>query len=300
MRFRDLGFSGTVLGLGLVLGSQGAALAQTPPAPAPSATVVPPAGTAPAPGQAPPAGTAPPAYPPGYAPPPQGTPGYPQQGYSPAQQGYPQQGYPQQGYPQQGYPPPQQGYPQQGYPQQGYYPPPPGYPPGYYPAPGQAPPAYYPPPPGYPPGYYPAPGQAAPSYYAPQQEYGSPKVARSRPVNVKAVVTGATTLGIAWSISSIAAIVVIDEADGRSTGAEPLFVPVVGPFIAIGTMNAFDKDDGAQLGVLLILDGVAQTGALVSLILGATGRDSGGDWASHPAVPEVRVGLGGAQLKWQF
>ncbi len=119
-------------------------------------------------------------------------------------------------------------------------------------------------------------------------------------MNVRAVVTGSITLGLAWSLSSIAAAVTIDNSAGESTGAEALFIPVVGPFIAIGTMGAFDAGNGSEFGVLLILDGLAQTGGLVSIIFGALGRNDSGNLSKNQAIPEVKVGLGTTQLKWNF
>ncbi len=295
MRLRDLRLIGAVFGL-LAGASAGCAPAQTPPAATAATPGAQAQGTQQSWGQVPQAtpttgypqpGAPQPGYPqPGAPQPGAPQPGYPQQGYPQpgyAQPGYPQPGYPQPGYPQPGYP--QQGYPQQGYPQQGY--PQPGYPQGYYP------PGYYP----YPP---PPPGAAAPPYYGPPQGYAS-GVAPSRPVNVKAVVSGSITLGIAWSISSIAAIAILDGATGP-TGVEPLFLPVIGPFIAAGTTGAFDsRNNSAELGILLILDGLVQTGGLISIITGAAGRSDAGNWiGSHPAVPELRVGLGSGQVRWQF
>ena len=286
MRLRDFLLSGGALGL--LLASTGCSSAQKPPA----ATGAPPAASTQAQPQG--WGQVPPGTQPGYPQQQYPQPGYPQQQYpqppAPQQQqpgvppqGYAQPGYPQPGYPQQGYPPP--GYPQPGYPQQGY--PPPGYPQGYYP------PGYYP----YPP---PPPGGAPPAYYGPPGGYAN-NVAPSRPVNVKAVVSGSITLGLAWSISSIAAVAILDGATGP-TGIEPLFIPVIGPFIAAGTTGAFDtRNNNAQLGILLILDGLVQTGGLISIITGAAGRSDAGNWIGrHPAVPEVQVGLGRGQLTWQF
>ncbi|MBK8258912.1 MAG: hypothetical protein IPK82_40415 [Polyangiaceae bacterium] len=241
---------------------------------------------------------------------PQQQPAYPQQGANPQagaqqqtpypQQPYPQGAYPQQPYPQGAYPQgayPQQPYPQGAYPQQPY--PQGAYPQGAYPQGGY--PAY---PPGYvPPGYYPYPnpGMAPTPYYGPPGTYGTPPPP-AKQVNVKAVVSGSITLGIAWSISSIAAVAILDGADGRPTGIEPLFIPVIGPFIAAGTTGAFDaQNNAAELGILLIADGLIQAGGLISIITGAAGRSDAGNWiGKHPAVPEVQVGMGRGRLIWQF
>jgi hypothetical protein len=270
MSLPDLRLVGAVLLAAGILSASAPAAAQTPPA-----TAAPPATSVPT--QAPPQGYTPAPGSPQPQPYPQ--PGYPQQGYP--QQGYPQQ-YPQPGYPQQGYPQP---YPQPGYPQQGY--------PQQYPQPGypqQGYPQQYPQP-GYPPGYYP-PGVAPPAYYGPQGTYGPIK--RYRRPNVKAIVSGSVMMGIAWSISTFVAL-------AAGSGYEPLWVPVAGPFIAIATTGAFDtKNQRQDFGVFLVLDGLAQTGGLISLILGAAGESSANDWAKSPLVPTVGVGLGTTQLKWQF
>ncbi|MFO0592567.1 MAG: hypothetical protein U0441_33800 [Polyangiaceae bacterium] len=230
-----------------------------------------------------PQGTAPPAptqtwYPQG---------AYPQQGYP--QGAYPQPGYPQQGYPQPGYP--QGAYPQPGYPQGAY--PQPGYPPGAYPQPGY-------PQPGYPPGAYPQPGYpqvAPPAYYGAPGTYGPPAKPHHY-INTKAVVSGSVTLGLAWGISCAVAAVV-----GGGQGYEALYVPVAGPFIALGTTNVFSSINGnTEIATVLILDGVIQVGGLVSLILGLTGDRSGSDWAkpASPLVPQVALGVSRTQLTWTF
>ena len=275
MPLSDLRLPGAALLAGALLAAGAPAAAQTPPvAPTTTAPAQPPQGYAPAPTYPQP-GTPQPGSPqPGYP-----QPGYPQQGYP--QPGYPQPGYPQPGYPQPGYPQP--GYPQQGYPQPGY--PQPGYPQSGYPQPGY-------PQPGYPPGYYP-PGAAPPAYYGPPGTYGTPPKPHRR-VNTRAIISGSIMLGLSWTISSIVAAVV-------GKGYEALYVPVAGPFIALGTTGVLDaRTASTDLATILILDGVVQIGGMVSIILGAAGESSAGDWARSPLVPTVGVGLGNAQLKWQF
>jgi hypothetical protein len=171
----------------------------------------------------------------------------------------------------------------------GYYPPPPGtYPPGYYPPPpGAYPPgAYgpeYPPPPGAypppPPGYYaypPPPLEEQPSELP--YEEGDPIPEGYEPVTKMRkglVIAGSVVFGSTYLISIITAAQVADVA-GTTEDVWPLFVPVVGPFIAMGTTHAWSDGEGSNgLGAILLLDGIAQVGGAAMFIGGV---------ASHTTV----------------
>jgi hypothetical protein len=267
------------VGVGLA-GSAGAQTppVQTPPAqppstlptapPPPASTPVPPAGYVPA---APPSGSTPPAAPsqgagqPGYYPP-------------PAQPGY--------------YPPPAG--------QPGYYPPPAQ--PGYYPPPAGQPGYYYPPPAGQPGYYYPPSGAAPPAYYAPNQTYVHGGDGGRRPPNRTLIGAGATLLGFSWGISAIVAGAVMGTNDGDGGGLEPLFLPVLGPFIAIGTTGAWRDEatkDQKAIGSLLFFDGLAQVVGIWALGAGIAGVDSLlPRWSRW--TPQVHVGIGHAAATWQF
>jgi hypothetical protein len=149
-----------------------------------------------------------------------------------------------------GYPPPPPGYGQQ--------PPPPGY--------GQ------PPPPGY--GHAPPPGYGNPAMAGPKEidNDGQPVPPGYHPetkVRKGLVIGGAVTFGTLWLISVLSAAVVqsVDDSIGGSSQASddviPLYIPAVGPFVAIGTI----EPEGVGT-VLLVLDGVAQSGGLAMLIIG--------------------------------
>ncbi len=84
------------------------------------------------------------------------------------------------------------------------------------------------------------------------------------------VIGGAVTFGSLWLITSIygaAGMSMEDEGSILNTSEyEPedwgvLIIPVAGPFIAIGTLDA-----SAGPSVLLAIDGVAQAGGLAMLI----------------------------------
>src|SRR2546423_66895 len=103
--------------------------------------------------------------------------------------------------------------------------------------------------------------------------------------------------GAAWSVSSIIAYAVTSSNHGDSKGYEALYVPVVGPFIAMGTTGAFEsKNNASDFGVFLLFDGLAQTGGVISLILGSVGDSHASDWARSPAVPRVAGGVCRTQL----
>jgi hypothetical protein len=177
-------------------------------------------------------------------------------------------------------------------------PPPEGPPPGFSPAPGAAP--ISPPPPapgGMPPGYgYGVPGQGYGQVMGPKEldyEEGDPvpagyhlKSKRSKGM----IAGGAATFGALWLFSVVAAPIAnatrslgdvlsctsgggtISTQNGVSStnncnntqdNYDPLYIPVAGPFITMGTAHA----KGAGIA-LLAIDGVGQAAGLALLILG--------------------------------
>ena len=202
--------------------------APPPPPPAQPDTSAPPP---PPPGYEPAAPQVAPLPPPGYAPPP----GYPQ--------GYPQ-GYPPPGYaPPPGYP---QGYPQ-GYPPPGYGQPPPGYGPNSY-------------------GYGP-PGSTLPATLAYEEGDPIPPGYRvdSR-IRKGLVIGGAVTFGVPWFFSAM--IASIGDSLSRSSDLWPLYIPALGPFIAMGTLET--EGPGT---FWLAVDGLAQSGGIAMLIAGIVAQE---------------------------
>ena len=166
--------------------------------------------------------------------------------------------------------------------------PPPGYaPPGYAP-PGYAPPGYAPP--GYAPPQptagYPAP---PPAGYAPPPTYATPPVgprtieyAEGRPIppgyhveertRTGLAVGGGVTFGATWLLSAavgagLSEAWAHDDDISNDDTAWPLFIPVAGPFIGIGTMHA-----SYGPGFMLVLDGLAETGGLAMFIAGLAAK----------------------------
>lgn len=80
------------------------------------------------------------------------------------------------------------------------------------------------------------------------------------------VIGGAVTFGTVYLLTALIGAVAtdVDEATGGSSGdIVPLFIPVVGPFIAIGTLHPPTTG-----GFFLALDGVAQAAGVAMFIYG--------------------------------
>ena len=165
----------------------------------------------------------------------------------------------------------------------GYSPPPQGYSP--------APPGYYPPPEG----YYPLPPMYAMMPAAmigpPQLDYveGQPVRPGYRPVTEmrKGMFIGGTvTLGSLWVLSLLTGAVASAASSAARFG--PLYIPVVGPFVTIGTAPS------ADLGTaVLVLDGPGQSAGLALAIAGAVLKDTyllRNDLSSRVTVAPMRVG----------
>lgn len=86
---------------------------------------------------------------------------------------------------------------------------------------------------------------------------------RDTRVRTGLVVGGAVTLGVLWGLSAVFGGILTDVGSLGSDAYVPLFIPAVGPFIAVETMDA-----DAAGGALLIIDGVAQTAGLAMFIAG--------------------------------
>jgi hypothetical protein len=149
--------------------------------------------------------------------------------------------------------------------------PPPGYgqppPPGY----GQPPPPGYYPPPGYGQPYYPPPGQPTDTRpvtmeYDEEQPIPAGYHLRTK-VRAGLVGGGAGLLGGLWIVSIFVGI--FGNAGNALVGAEekwtPMYIPMVGPFITIGTASN-DLSGGGT--ALLAVDGIGQLGGAAMIVLG--------------------------------
>ena len=162
--------------------------------------------------------------------------------------------------------------------------PPPGFeqqPPAAQPPPpaGQPPPVYGQPPP---PGYYPPPGYG---YGVPPTPMLGPKkmdyeegdpIPPGYHVDTKIrkglVIGGAVTFGVCYLFSALFASTLESANDALGSSNDdyvPLYIPVVGPFITIGSAQS----EGAGT-FLLVIDGIAQAGGLAMFIAGLAAPSS--------------------------
>lgn len=163
---------------------------------------------------------------------------------------------------------------------------------------GAQPPGYYPPPYYY---YPPAMNMLPPATLPYEDGESVPHgyQVKTRPVR-SLVIAGAVTFGATYLVSLLTAATVLaaNGADGKPL--TPLFAPVVGPFITIGTVHA----DGAG-SLWLVLDGLAQTAGAVMLVYGLAAEEKYLQRTPQTAAeallhPMVLVGPGSTSVRWKF
>jgi hypothetical protein len=122
-------------------------------------------------------------------------------------------------------------------------------------------------------------------------------------------IAGAAVLGGAWAISALAAGTVLSVDDHGSGGFAPLFLPVAGPFITLGTADSvsFSDNDERAGAIFLLFDGVTQLTGAVLLIGGIASdkeywlrSDIPQQKAAAPPRPEILVGPGGGAVRMRF
>lgn len=179
--------------------------------------------------------------------------------------------------------------------------PPPGYgqpPPGY----GQPPPGYYPPP-GYGPQYYP---QKDTRPRVIEYDEGQP-IPQGYHLRTKVrgglIGGGAGMLGGLWLISVITGAIMSTAYEATGNDGDmyvPMFAPVLGPFITMGTAA---RDLSGVSNAFLALDGIVQTGGLAMIILGVAlpKQELVRDTAGVPALTIApKVGAGSFGLVGEF
>jgi hypothetical protein len=131
------------------------------------------------------------------------------------------------------------------------------------------------------------------------------------------IIAGSVLFGSAWVISALGAGTAVADGGSHSGGEAPLFVPVIGPFITLGTSHnaRFDRDDERPVAILYIFDGIAQTVGLAMLIGGLSSKHkvyvreeaNGAEWRDPASrsnvdsrVPDVAIGPRGGSLSWKF
>ena len=171
----------------------------------------------------------------------------------------------------------------------------------------------YPPPP---PGYVPPPPPPPPRPAAPRVVYDwDPDVPAPEGyelvsnVNGRMLGAGIALLGASWLLSSMVALVAqrAEEEDGHDDAGDttapdwtPLYVPIAGPFVAIGTLDPSAGGMG-----LLLADGILQAAGSLGIALGIVDQDykvvlGGNDDACIDVAPALGQGFQGMQLTGRF
>ena len=76
-------------------------------------------------------------------------------------------------------------------------------------------------------------------------------------------IAGAVTLGSLWVVSCIVGGIIEDDNNYNNDRGWPMYIPVVGPFITIGTAHT-----GASATTMLFFDGIAQAAGAAMFIAG--------------------------------
>jgi hypothetical protein len=129
-----------------------------------------------------------------------------------------------------------------------------------------------------------------------------PKLARSA-TGRTLVIGGASGFTIAYLAAVLRATTGYPAVDSDESDRGALFIPVVGPFLALGSAPS------AREGVLYALDGVLQTGSLTLFAVGLVvsqpphvrvlGDSAGPSWTVS-VVPRIGIGMSGAAVTGTF
>lgn len=115
-------------------------------------------------------------------------------------------------------------------------------------------------------------------------------------VNRPLIATGLSLFALAYGISLGVSTIILSVGERGSEAFAPLLIPVVGPFITMGTL---DEDITATM----TLNGVTQTAGLLLVVVGAFATDKVLVRIEPPvasAAPEILVGPGSTTLRWRF
>ncbi len=116
----------------------------------------------------------------------------------------------------------------------------------------------------------------------------------------KLVLWGAITFGSIYSLIAIGVSTALLDGEDNAKDRElaPLFIPVAGPFIVLGTTSEEKGKPG------LVIGGLIQTAGVSMLVAGLVARETifvrNEPRQARPYRPEVLVGFKAASLRWRF
>lgn len=112
-------------------------------------------------------------------------------------------------------------------------------------------------------------------------------------------IAGISVFGGAYFLSLLGAFSSVSDGGSNSGSYAALFIPVIGPWIVLGT-----DDSNSGLAGIMVLDGLAQAAGATMFIIGMATGDKKVlkrvDVAQNKKVPQVFVGPKSAALRWTF
>lgn len=121
------------------------------------------------------------------------------------------------------------------------------------------------------------------------------------------MIAGSVILSSAWAISAFTGGLFLSGGSRNTEGYGPLLVPIIGPFITLGTGSDVDlsNENDRMAATLVILNGVTQVTGLAMLIAGIAADQK--YWvrndipsAASLRTPEILIGPGGGALRFHF
>jgi hypothetical protein len=121
------------------------------------------------------------------------------------------------------------------------------------------------------------------------------------------MISGGVILSSAWALSAFIGGIILSEAGHDSSGYSPLLVPIIGPFITLGTGADVDlsRDNDRPIVALILFNGITQATGL-ALLVGGIASDQK-YWVRNDIPrsaslrpPEILVGPGGGALRFRF
>lgn len=115
-------------------------------------------------------------------------------------------------------------------------------------------------------------------------------------------IAGICVFGGAYFLSVLGAASSLSSTSGSSsdTSYAPLFIPIVGPFVMLGTDASPSSGNG--LAGIMILDGLAQVAGATMFIIGMASGEKKvlKRMDAAQAAPQVLLGPKSAAVRWTF
>jgi hypothetical protein len=106
---------------------------------------------------------------------------------------------------------------------------------------------------------------------------------------------GIATFVPLYGLSALFGALFLGDENGKAKEYGPMIIPVLGPFVTIGT-----SDSGEFGAGLFVLDGLGQLAGAALFIGGLLAEEKYLVRGGKSVRPEVSIGPGSVALRWQF